>query len=188
MRFALILCLTLTLVGCSKTRGPAPAMTQTASPVSAMLSVGIDSAQMFTATFNDPNGGSQIAEVTLSIMSDNIKPGGRSRWSANQCLVRYDIAANAIWLVPDVGRTWGSHSITAGSSSTFSNSQCTVMASGSSAQISGNAVTVNFQLKFTAKFAGTKQLYATCEDVKGNWSADYQRQFSSFTVAAVRGP
>ena len=184
MRFTLILC--LTLVGCSKTRNPA--MTQTASPVSAMLSVGIDSAQMFTATFNDPNGGSQIAEVTLSIMSDNIRPGGRSRWSANQCLLRYDIAENAIWLVPDVGGTWGSHSITAGSSSTFSNSQCTVLASGSSAQVSGKTVTVDLQVKFTDKFAGTKQLYVTCEDTKGNWSPDYQRQFSSFIVAAVPTP
>jgi hypothetical protein len=186
MRFALTLCLSLMLSGCSKARNSAPAIMQ--SPVSAMLSVRVGSAQTFTATLKDTIGGSQIAEVTLSIMSDDVIPGIRSRWSVNECLIRYDIAANAIWLVPDVGGTWGSHAITAGSSSTFSNSQCTVLASGSSAQISGNTVTVNLELKFTAEFAGTKQLYMASEDVNGNWSDNYQQSFGSFIVAATRTP
>jgi hypothetical protein len=163
-------------------------MTRSAAPVSAMLSVGTGSAQTITATFNDPNGGSQIAEVTISIMSDEVLPGGRSKWSSKECLVRYDIATNAIWLVPDVGGTWGSHPITAGTSSAFSNSQCTVVASGASAQISGNTLTVNIELKFTAEFAGTKQIYLASEDVNGNWSAGYQKQFGSFAVAATPTP
>jgi hypothetical protein len=188
MRFGLALCFGLLLSGCSKVRNAAPTMMQSASPVSVMLSVGIGSAQTFTAAFKDPKGGSQIAEVTLSIMSNNVLPGGKSRWSGNECLVRYDIAANAIWLVPDVGGTWGSHAITAGSSSTFSNSQCTVLASGSSAQISGNTVTVNLELKFAAEFAGTKQLYLASEDVDGNWSANYQQPFGSFIIPAARTP
>jgi hypothetical protein len=62
------------------------------------------------------------------------------------------------------------------------------MAVGSSAQVSGDTVTVNLELKFTAQFAGTKQLYMASEDVNGNWSANYQQQFASFTVAAGRTP
>jgi hypothetical protein len=63
-----------------------------------------------------------------------------------------------------------------------------VVASGSFAKISGNTVTVDLELKFTAKFAGTKQLYMASEDVNGNWSANYQQQFGSFTVAEARTP
>jgi hypothetical protein len=146
------------------------------------------SSQRFTATFKDPKGGSHIREVTVSIMTDKVAPGGRSRWSANECLLRYDIAANAIWLVPDIGGTWGSHPIIGRSSSSFSNSQCTVVASGSSVEISGDTVTVYLELKFTSQFAGPKQLYLASEDVNGKWSANYQQQFGSFTVAAVSTP
>ena len=185
MRFGLTLCFSLILCGCSTTRKSAPAI---ASPVSAMLSVDVDSPQRFTATFQDHDGGSQIAEVTLSVMSNNVLPGGKSRWSANECLVRYDIATKAVWLVPDMGGAWGYRSITAGSSSTFSNSQCTVSAGGFSAQTSGNTLTVNFELTFSSQFKGTKQLYMACEDVNGKWSANYQQQFASFTVAPGRTP
>jgi hypothetical protein len=87
-----------------------------------------------------------------------------------------------------MGGTWGYRSITAGSSSTLSNSQCTVLASGSSAQISGSTVTVKLEVMFLAKFAGTKQLYLGSEDVKGNWSANYMQQFGSFTVTAPTSP
>jgi hypothetical protein len=183
MRFALILCSTLILNGCLKGRTAASAAVSSASPVSATLSPAEDSAQMFMATFNDPKGASHVAEVTLSVMSKYVEPGSKSRWSANECLVRYDIPTNAIWLVPNIGGTWGSHPIIAGSSSTFSNSQCTVIASGSSAQISGDTVTVNLKLKFTAGFAGVKQIYTAVEDVNGNWNAKPQ-QFGSFTVAS----
>jgi hypothetical protein len=188
MCFAMTLYFILTLDGCSKSRSSRPDTMLSASPVSVTLLVSIDSAQTFTATFEDPNGGSRISEITLSIMSNDARPGGKSRWSANECLVRYDIGTNAIWMVPDLGGTWGSHPIIAGSSSTFSNSQCTVMASGSSARISGNIVTVSLEFKFTAKFAGKKQVYMAGEDVNGKWSANYQQQFGSFTVAAAQTP
>jgi hypothetical protein len=91
-------------------------------------------------------------------------------------------------MVPNMGGTWGYRSITAGSSSTLSNSQCTVVASGSSAQISGNTLTVNFEVSFSTKFSGTKQLYLGSEDVNGNWSPDYLQPFGSFTVAAPVSP
>jgi hypothetical protein len=87
-------------------------------------------------------------------------------------------------MVPNMGGTWGDRSITAGSSSTLSNSQCTVVASGSSAQISGNTLTVNLEVKFSAKFAGRKQLYLGSEDVNGNWSANFMQRFGCFTVVA----
>ena len=87
-----------------------------------------------------------------------------------------------------MGGTWGYRSITAGSSSTLSNSQCKVVASGSSARISGNALTVDFEVMFPPKFAGTKQLYLGSEDVNGNWSANYMQRFGSFTAVAPTSP
>ena len=180
MRLAVVICCALVLNGCSNTRTTARG---TASPVSVTPSSGRSTAQIFTAKYQDPNGGSQITKATLSIMSNNVLPGSRSKWSANECLLRYDIATNAIWLVPNMGGTWGYRSITAGSPSTLSNSQCKVVASGSSAQISGNTVTVNLEVTFPAEFAGTKQLYMGSEDVHGRWSAKDKQQFGSFTVA-----
>ncbi len=185
MRFALILCSSLILTSCSKPRDAGLAKTKLASPVSAMLLVSAGSAQMFKATYQDPNGGSHIKEVTFSVMSEGVAPGAKSRWSANECLVRYDMPANAIWLVPDGGGTWGSHPITAGSSSTFSNSQCTVMASGSSAKVDGNMVTINLELEFAPAFAGTKQIYLASADVNDRWSNNYQERFGNFTISAA---
>jgi hypothetical protein len=178
------LCLTLLLVGCSKSRISSPLTMQSAVPVSVTPSSGNGTAQVFTATYQDPKGGAHIAKAALSVMASGVRPGGRSGWSMNECLLRFDLASNAIWLVPNMGSTWGYHSITAGSSSELSNSQCTVMASGSSAQTHGNMVTVSFQVKFTPGFAGDKQLYLQSADVNDEWSANYQQPFGSFTVAA----
>ena len=183
MRFALALCSGLILVGCSKARMIVPSTTQS-SPISVISSASTGSSQKLAATFEDPNGGRHIKEVTVSIMSDKAMPGGRSRWSSNECLIRYDIETNGIWLVPDLGGTWGSHPIIAGSSSSFSNSQCTVLASGSSANVSGNTVTVTVEVRFTPRFAGLKHLYLGCADINGNWSTNYQQQFGTLTVEA----
>jgi hypothetical protein len=179
------LCLTLLLAGCSKSRISSSFTMQSAVPVSVAPSSGTGTAQVFTATYQDPKGGSHIAKAALSVMASNVRPGGRSGWSMNQCLLRFDLARNAIWLVPNMGGTWGYHSIVAGSSSELSNSQCTVMASGSSAHTHGNMITVSFEIKFTPGFAGDKQLYLQSADVNDKWSANYQQPFGSFTVAAL---
>jgi hypothetical protein len=186
MRLLFALCSCLILAGCSKPQNSGTTKEGSAYPVSATLLVNTISPQMFTAVFHDPAGGSHIKEVTFSVMTDKTVPGGISRWSAHECLVRYDIATNAIWLVPDVGGTWGSHSIIAGSSTTFSNSQCTVMATGSSAQVSGDSVTINLELEFTPVFSGTKRIYLGCADVNDKWSDNYQKQFGEFTIRATQ--
>jgi hypothetical protein len=187
MRLALIFCFTMILGGCLKSRTSASPTQSSSFPISATLRPSGGSMQMFTASFKDLGGRSKIAEVTLSVMSDNVKPGGRPQWFSNECLLRYDLTENAIWLVPDVGGTWGSHAITAGSSSTFSNAQCTVIASASSAQTSGDTVTVNVGLKFTPKFTGVKQIYTSSKDVSENWSVN-RKQPGNFIVSTMETP
>lgn len=183
MRLLLALCSTLILAGCSKSWTAAPLTMKSAVPISVSRSSGSGSTQMFTATYQDHKGGLHIAEATLSVMKNNVRPGGQTGWSTNECLLRFSLAKNAIWLVPNMGGTWGYHPIVAGSSSTLSNSQCTVLASGSSARILDNTVTVSFEVKFAPNFAGEKQIYLQSADVDGKWSANYQEQFGSFTVA-----
>jgi hypothetical protein len=184
MRFLLALFSTLILAGCAKFWTAAPLTMKSAVPVSVSPSSGGGSTQMFTATYQDLKGGPHIANATLSVMKNNVRPGGQTGWSINECLLRFDLAKNAIWLVPNMGGTWGYHPIVAGSSSTLSNSQCSVLASGSSARIFGNIVTVSFEVKFAPEFAGEKQIYLQSADVDGKWSANYQQQFGSFRVAA----
>lgn len=182
MRLIVALCLTLALTGCSKSWIAAPLTMQSAVPVSVAPSSGNGPTQVFTATYQDPKGGSHIANAVLSVMANSVRPGGRSGWSTNECLMRFDLAKNTIWLAPNMGGTWGYHPIVAGSSSALSNSQCTVMASGSSARTLGNMVTVSFEVKFAPEFAGEKQLYLQSGDVNDKWSANYQQPFGSFTV------
>ncbi len=185
MRFLMPLCIALLFTGCSKSWIAAPLTMKSAVPISVSPSSGRGSTQMFTATYQDPKGGPHIAKATLSVMTNNVRPGSGSGWSTNECLLRFDLAKNAIWLVPNMGGTWGYHPIVAGSSSTLSNSQCTVLASGSSARILDNTVIVNFVVKFAPDFAGEKQIYLQSADVDGRWSSNYQQQFGSFTVAAA---
>jgi hypothetical protein len=183
MRFVVACCLTLVLAGCSKPWIAAPLTMQSAVPVSVTTSSGSGSTQIFTATYRDPKGGSHIAKATLSVMASSVQPGSRPGWSTNGCLIRFDLVQNAIWLAPNMGGTWGYHPIVAGSSSTLSNSKCTVMASGSSARTLGDTIIVNFEVNFAPEFAGKKQLYLQCADASGKWSANYQQPFGSFTVA-----
>jgi hypothetical protein len=158
---------------------------QSAFPSGVSPSSGSGSAQLFAVTIGDPNGGSDVAEAVLNIMS-NVIPGSTG-WSAHECLLRYDFATNAIWIVPDAGGAW-SGPITAGTNGTLSNSQCSVLASGSSAQVSGTTATAKFLVTFTATFAAAKQLYLEGEDVRGNWSTNFQQLFGNYSVAATASP
>jgi hypothetical protein len=62
------------------------------------------------------------------------------------------------------------------------------MASGSSAQISGNTAIVTVEVRFTPHFSGRKQLYLGCADINGNWSTNYQQQFGTLMAEAVHSP
>src|SRR5246500_3644136 len=158
---------------------------QSASPLSVTPGSSSGSAQLFSVTISDPNGAGDVAEGVLNIMS-NVVPG-TTGWSAHECLLRYDFATNNIWIVPDAGGAW-SGPITAGSSATLTNSQCTVFAAGSFKQSSGNSVTANFQVTFTGGFAGAKQLYLEGEDIRGSWNTNFQQQFGSYTVSTTASP
>ncbi|NYF49685.1 hypothetical protein [Tunturiibacter gelidoferens] len=169
------------LTGC---RRVAPMRMDSSTPVSVVVSRGEGYEQRIAATFQDPKGGGHIREVTVSVMSSNVRPGEQRGWSAKECLVRYDVRAQEIDLVPNMGGVWGSHAARVGSGAMLKNSQCTVMAAGASSEIEGKSLTVNLVVEFAPEFAGEKRVYLQSEDAEGVWSANYQQAFGSLTVAS----
>ncbi|WP_433966931.1 hypothetical protein [Tunturiibacter gelidiferens] len=183
--FAVAVVIGYGLAGC---RRVAPMRMDSSTPVSVAVLPGAGAGQRFTATFQDPKGGGHIREVTVSVMSGVLRPGDQRQWSAKECLMRYDVRAQEIGLVPNMGGVWGSHTAKVGSAAMLRNSQCTVMAAGASSQISGNTLTVNLAVEFAREFAGEKRVYLQSEDADGVWSANYQQAFGSLTVADLKMP
>jgi hypothetical protein len=173
------------LVGC---RRVAPMRMDSSTPVGVAISPDGGFGQRFAATFQDPKGGSHIREVTVTVMSGALRPGDQKKWSANECVMRYDVQEQEIALVPNMGGMWGTHPAKAGSSARLKNSQCTVLVAGASSQISGKSLTVKLAVEFAPEFAGEKRVYLSSEDAEGVWSANYQQAFGSLTVADLKMP
>jgi hypothetical protein len=169
------------LAGC---RRVAPMRMDSSTPVSVAISPNGEAGQRLAAVFQDPKGGGHIRTVTVSVMSDGLRPGGQKRWSAKQCLMRYDLQAQEINLVPNMGGEWGSHAAKVGSAEALKNSQCTVMAAGASSQVEGKSLVVNLVVDFAPEFSGEKGVFLQSEDAAGVWSASYQRAFGRLTVAS----
>jgi hypothetical protein len=148
-------------------------VTSTLNPVSVSPSSASGSGQMFAATYSDTTSIQQVL-LGFNSMANSIA-------TPNQCWLRYDVATGAIWLMPDAATSWGPSSISAGSSQTLSNSQCTVIGSASSAAVSGSTLTVNFDVTFTSLYAGVKQIDLQGEDVNGNWTTN-EKSYGTYTI------
>jgi hypothetical protein len=141
------------------------------SAVSVSPSSGSGSSQTFTFTYSDPNGAADIASAQIDISATLSVSGA--------CYLYYPRGLNEIYLASDAGVWQGP--LPLGSSGTLENSQCTVNAGASSASMSGNTLTLNLALSFTAGFAGTKNVYMEVENAThdSGWT-----QFGTWTVAS----
>ena len=92
-------------------------------------------AQAFTASFLDTNGAADIAQARLLIQA------GSGSSLANQCIMRYDRAANNLYLLADDGVNYLGP-ITGGGYDTLANSQC-VITGGYNLQMLGNILQVD---------------------------------------------
>ncbi|PWU11897.1 MAG: hypothetical protein C5B51_01805, partial [Terriglobia bacterium] len=136
---------------------------------------GTGSSQSFTATYSDPRGAADISQASLMIQAS------ATSGSANQCIMRFDRAANNLYLLADDGVT-SLGPIAGGGYDTLANSQCAVTGGYNVVQ-SGNSLAVDFSVIFTTSFVGVKQLFLSAVDGSGYSSATLN--VGSWTVPIV---
>jgi hypothetical protein len=127
--------------------------------------------QTYTFTFTDTNGYADLAVV--DVLTNNALNG------IGACYVAFahtSATSGYLYLVDnagDGGYAAGSP-IALPSSSTLSNSQCTINGAGSSVSASGNTLTLNLAITFSSSFAGNQVFYlAARNNSSGNsgWQA-----------------
>jgi hypothetical protein len=111
--------------------------------------------QTYTFTFSDNKGAQDIGVV--NILVNNFLDGRQA------CYIAYSQPNRVLYLVGDAGGGL-SPGLTLGGSGTASNSQCTVHASGSSATVGGNTLTLALNVSFAAGFAGNRVIYMAARD------------------------
>jgi hypothetical protein len=117
----------------------------------------------FTAVFSDPNGVPDLKSVSI-LLNTSVK-------LSSGCFVIYEPASNKMYLYNNAGTALLSPGVTPGSSGSVSNSQCTVLGTGSSFSILGNDLTLSVALGFTSTFTGKQNVYlaATGETAKSGY-------------------
>ena len=145
--------------------------------VSLSPSSGSGATQTFTAVYSDPNGAASLATARVVFNS--------SLNSTNACYVTYYPATNLLYLENN-GGTGVSAGVTPGSTTQVSNSQCTLMGTGSSYAAIGNNGTLNVALTFSATFIGQKNIYLLASGTNGTKSAWVLK--GTWTSASSIGP
>jgi hypothetical protein len=111
--------------------------------------------QTFAVTGSDNNGWGAITSVSFLINGPFLFGGG--------CYVQYNRAANTLSLANDAA-TNSAGSVTPGTGSSISNSQCTLNPAASSVSTNGNNLTINVALSFSAAFGGSKRMWLNVGD------------------------
>jgi hypothetical protein len=158
----------------------------TASSVPQLVSFtpgnGSGAAQAFTAVYSSLAGGNDIIS-TVVLMNGTFS-------STNACYFGYDKASNGFMLLNDQGTAWMSQRVSPGSGS-LSNSQCTIVGAGSSVSVSGNDLTVVYNLQFKPSFTGAKSIWSNAysSDLRGSpWQGTIGGSALSWTVTASSVP
>jgi hypothetical protein len=118
-------------------------------------------AQVYSATYFDTNGASDLQAVYLDFGSVGDAP--------NNCKVGYAQAANTLYLFNNANNGVVGSLILGGGGS-LSNSQCTLFGGSTAASSLGNNLTVPFQIQFLAGFAGQKTIFGVAESYSGTFS------------------
>jgi hypothetical protein len=130
--------------------------------VSTVPASGSGSSQTFTLTVADGAGAGNNISCAYFLVNSSLS-------AANACYVEVNRAANTFRLQNDAGTGWlGPTPI--GTGTALVNSQCTVSAAAASTSSSGNNLTVNIPVTFTAGFAGLKSVFGYAYDNSFNGS------------------
>jgi hypothetical protein len=143
--------------------------------VSVTPSSGSGSSQTFSLVYGDPYGYADLGVVMMHLQAQLV--------GNNACYLQYTVAANTVQLINDAGTGTVGSGGTLGASGTLANSQCTLNLAASSASGSGNNLTVNLALSFTAAFVGPKNASMNAVNL-ANGAAGWQK-LGSWTVTQV---
>ena len=145
------------------------------SPVSVTPSSGSGSSQVFSFVSSSPRGYAALSAVQVVVNNTLVSVG--------ECYFVYYPGGNDLYLVNDASSGWAG-SITLGQSGTLQNSQCSVNAAASSSSGSGNNLTLNVALTFSAAYYGAKNIYMDAYDgADSGW-----QQKGAWTVPGATGP
>jgi hypothetical protein len=136
---------------------------QPPTAVSVSPASGGGTSQLFTFTFADPNGGTDITWTQMIINSTLTGVGG--------CYVHYNRGVNQFWIYND-GASALVGPVYPGQPGVIQNSQCSLDGAGSSTSGSGNVLTLSISLSFKPSFADTKNTYLAAWDAANatsNW-------------------
>ncbi|HMF74126.1 MAG TPA: S53 family peptidase [Bryobacteraceae bacterium] len=146
-------------------------------PFSVSPASGSGATQTFSFKFSNASGAGNISQAHMLITSNGT--------GSNACYLIYQASDNGLYLTADNGATLLGP-VTPGSSSTLSNSQCSVAASGVSVSPVGNILTITETPKFASSFAGSKttMMYTfNNANVGSGWS-----NVGTWTVPGVAAP
>jgi hypothetical protein len=133
-------------------------------------SSGSGASQLFTFMLSDSDGYADITNAQILI--------GPALGGTNSCYLTFYRSTGTILFANDSG-TWGG-AAALGSSSTVSNSQCSIDLSGSSATAAGNDVTLRLSVGFKTSYAGSVRVWMVVEDAS-HASSDW-REIGAWTV------
>ncbi len=131
-----------------------PAPNQTPTNVSVTPNPATGTNNTFTLVYSDANGA-----LDLNYVNANFNSTGPVK--ANTCYVHYVPATNTLQLYNNAGTTLTS--ITPGSG-TLSNSQCTIIGSGTSVARSGNTLTLTLDVTAASTYTGTLDIFMYADD------------------------
>ncbi len=146
----------------------------TPSVTSVSPNSGSGTAVTFTAQYSDTGGGSTITTAALLVNASASTSFG--------CYVSYSPALNLFSIYTDSGSAVLS-TVSPGTGSA-QNDQCALSGAGSSATVSGNALTVSFNLTFQPPFPGAKTVYLLAADANSNTGLVAE---GTFTVSIPMG-
>ncbi len=141
----------------------APTSSEVAPTVVSIVPSNNGTRTTFTITIADANGSNDLAGAGVIV---NTGYNG-----ANACWIYYNLNYSTVSLADNSGSTWAS--VSQGSGSTISNSQCSVAGTDFGAYRSGNTAVITVAVTANQGFAGTKTLYVAALDNE-NESSNYQ--------------
>ncbi len=137
-----------------------PPSSDTLNPTNLSPRSGSATSGTFAFTFTSPRGFAALTVVNVLV---NSAIDGR-----NACYIAFvpsSATSGSLFLVDDAGNAAGPYAgLALPSSSTASNSQCTINGTGSSVAASGNSLTLNLNITFKSAFAGNRIFYMAAQD------------------------